>query len=125
MKILSSILDKIKSLNGGILLIDYGYKKHLGLILCSHLSFIKNIYYNNIGKADITYLVDFSLLQRFIKKKRLSLSNLVSQSFFLKRLGIINRAENISKKLNFREKADIYYRLDRLLNKKKWVKRLK
>ena len=79
----------------------------------------KNIYYNNIGKADITYLVDFSLLQRFIKKKRLSLSNLVSQSFFLKRLGIINRAENISKKLNFREKADIYYRLDRLLNKNK------
>ena len=76
-------------------------------------------YYNNIGKADITYLVDFSLLQRFIKKRGLSLSNLVSQSFFLKRLGIINRAENISKKLNFREKADIYYRLDRLLNKNK------
>ena len=120
LKILSSILEKIKRLNGGILLIDYGYKKHLGLDTVQSLKFHKkNIYYNNIGKADITYLVDFSLLQRFIKKRGLSLSNLVSQSFFLKRLGIINRAENISKKLNFREKADIYYRLDRLLNKNK------
>ena len=70
MKILSSILDKIKSLNGGILLIDYGYKKHLGLDTLQSLKFHKNIYYNNIGKADITYLVDFSLLQRFIKREK-------------------------------------------------------
>ncbi len=126
LKILSSIFDKIKSLNGGVLLIDYGYKNRNGSDTLQSLKLHKkNTYYNNVGKADITYLVDFGLLQRIIKKKKLSLSNLVDQSFFLKRLGIINRAENISKKLNFSQKADIYYRLDRLLNKNKMGKMFK
>ena len=33
-------------------------------------------------------------------------------------MGIINRAEIISKKMNFKEKSDLYLRLQRLLNPK-------
>ena len=35
---------------------------------------------------------------------------------FLKKIGILNRAEIISKKMNFKEKSDLYTRLQRILN---------
>jgi len=120
LKILSQITRIIKKLNGGVLLIDYGYLNDQGIdTLQSIKSHKKNIFYKNIGKADITYLVNFKLLKKFFKDKKLSLNKIVSQNFFLKRLGILERAENISKKMSFREKSKIYFSLDRLLNEKK------
>ena len=119
LKILEKIIKKIKKFKGGILLIDYGYSKAFGKdTLQSLKSHKKNIYYKNIGKSDITSLVNFELLNKFLTKKRL-LSKIVSQGFFLKRLGILERANILSKELNFREKADLYYRLERLLSEKK------
>ena len=41
---------------------------------------------------------------------------MVTQEFFLKKMGIVNRAEILSKNMNFQEKSSIYYRLQRLLN---------
>ena len=41
---------------------------------------------------------------------------MVNQNEFLQKLGIIERANIISKKINFREKADIFYRLKKLLH---------
>ena len=41
---------------------------------------------------------------------------MVTQEFFLKRMGIITRAELHSKKISFKKKSDIYYSLQRLLN---------
>ena len=68
LKILETIIKKINKLNGGILLIDYGYTKAQGNdTLQSLKSHKKNIYYKNIGKADITYLVNFQLLNNFCK----------------------------------------------------------
>ena len=101
------------------MLIDYGYTKAFGKDTLQSLnSHKKNIYYKNIGKSDITSLVNFELLNKFFTKKKL-LSKIVNQGFFLKRLGILDRAEILSKELNFREKADLYYRLERLLSEKK------
>ncbi len=120
LKILNMIIKKIHKLKGGILLIDYGYTKANGSdTLQSLKSKKKNIYYNNIGSADITYLVNFNLLDKFLLKNKLSVSKIVSQSFFLKRLGILERAEILSKNLSFKEKSDLYYRIERLLNDKK------
>ncbi len=120
LKILELITKKIHKQKGGILLIDYGYKKsHGNDTLQSLKSQKKNIYYKNIGKADITYLVNFELLNKFFIKKKLFLNNIVDQSFFLKKLGIIERAEILSKKKTFKEKSDLYYRLDRLLSENK------
>ena len=70
-------------LGGGILLIDYGYTKAQGNdTLQSIKSHKKNIFYKNIGEADITYLVNFQLLNKFLLNKKLFLNNLVSQNFF-------------------------------------------
>ncbi len=125
LKILKLIINKIKKLKGGILLIDYGYTKANGKdTLQSLKSHKKNVYYENIGKADITSLVNFNLLQKFFIKNKL-LSDLVNQGFFLKKLGIVERANILSKRMSFKEKADLYYRLERLLSVKKMGKLFK
>ena len=70
LKILKSIIKKIHKFKGGILLIDYGFKKPEGNdTLQSLKSHRKNTYYKNIGKADITYLVNFQLLKKFFQRK--------------------------------------------------------
>ncbi len=120
LKILESIIKKLHKFKGGILLIDYGYTKaQSNDTLQSLKSHKKNIYYENIGKSDITYLVNFQLLRKFLIKNKLYLSGTVDQSFFLKKLGIIERANILSNSMSFREKSELYYRLERLLSEKK------
>ncbi len=120
LKILKKIAQKIKKLQGGILLIDYGYRRPQGNdTLQSLKSHKKNIYYKNIGKADITSLVNFKLLKQFLLREKLFLNEIVSQSFFLKKLGIVERAEILCKKMSFKEKSDLYYRVERLIGEKK------
>ena len=120
LKILDLIIKKIQKLNGGILLVDYGYTTAEGKdTLQSLKSHKRNIYYENIGQADITYLVNFHLLKKFLFKRQVFPNKIVSQSFFLKKLGIIERAVILSKKMSFNEKSDLYYRLERLLGEKK------
>ena len=45
-------------------------------------------------------------------------NNLTTQKKFLIKMGIKQRAETISKNQNFLKKADIYYRLKRLIDEK-------
>ncbi len=126
LKILDSLAKKIHKLKGGILLVDYGYTKAQGVdTLQSLKSHKRNVYYENIGKADITSLVNFQLINKYLLGKNLFLNKIVSQSFFLKKLGIVERAEILSKKMNFKEKSDLYYRLERLLSEKKMGKLFK
>ncbi len=126
LKMLDIITNKIQKFKGGILLIDYGYTNSEGKdTLQSVMSHKKNIYYKNIGKSDITYLVNFKLLKKFFTKKKLNSNKIVNQNFFLKRLGIIERAENLCKEKSFKEKSDLYYRLERLLSEKKMGKLFK
>ena len=56
-----------------------------------------NKIFKNLGRADITYLVNFSLLKEFFKKK-LKVKKIVSQKFFLEKMGIIQRAKILEKK---------------------------
>ena len=119
LKELDMITNTIKRLNGGLLLIDYGFLKQENIdTLQSVKKHKKNILFKNIGEADITSLVNFNLLKNYFKKNKLKTNNIVTQEFFLKKMGIINRAEILSKSMNFQEKSDIYYRLQRLLNPK-------
>ena len=74
--------------------------------------------FKNVGNADITSLVNFNLLKTYFKIKNININKIVTQEFFLKKMGIVNRAEILSTKMNFQEKSDIYYRLQRLLNPK-------
>jgi NADH dehydrogenase [ubiquinone] 1 alpha subcomplex assembly factor 7 len=116
---LDLITDTIKRLNGGLLLIDYGFLKQKGAdTLQSVKNHKRNMLFNNVGNADITSLVNFNLLKVYFKKKKLTTNNIVTQEFFLKKMGIIDRAEILSKKMNFQEKSEIYYSLQRLLSPK-------
>ena len=126
LQILKLIINKINKFKGGIMLIDYGYiRSEGGDTLQSIMSQKKNIYYKNVGKSDITYLVNFQLLNKFFSKNNLFLNKIVDQSFFLKKLGITERAEILSKNMNFKEKSDLYYRLERLLSDEKMGKLFK
>jgi len=114
---LNKIVKKISQLNGGILLIDYGYLKSLNKdTLQSVKHHKKNKLLDNIGDADITSLVNFELLNEYFIKNKLKVKNIVTQKFFLKRMGILERANIISKKMSFSEKTDLYLRLKRLLD---------
>ena len=119
---LNKILEKISQLSGGILLIDYG---HLNLKNNNTLQAVvknKKININNLhkylGKADITYLVNFNLLKEYFLKKRFEIKKVVTQKFFLERMGIMERAKILERKMNYKQKEYMVYTLDRLLNKK-------
>ena len=118
-KELNLITNTIKKLSGGLLLVDYGFlKQENNDTLQSIKNHKKNMLFENIGEADITSLVNFNLLKTYFKKKNLKTNNIVTQAYFLKKMGIINRAEILSKKMNFQQKSEIYYRLKRLLSSK-------
>ena len=70
----------------------------------------------NLGKADITSNVNFALLKEFFLKNRFKVKKIVSQKDFLKNMGIIERAEIISKKMKFTDQTNLYLRLKRLMS---------
>tara|TARA_B100001996_G_scaffold44480_1_gene32140 strand:- start:1730 stop:2782 length:1053 start_codon:yes stop_codon:yes gene_type:complete len=117
-KYLREISEIINLYNGGLLLIDYGYKKNLMKdTIQSVYKHRKNELFNNVGKSDITHHVSFNLISKFAKKFQLKCSNVITQSDFLINLGILKRAEIISRNLPFTKKANIYFRLKRLIDK--------
>ena len=118
-KELEKIVKKISQLKGCILLIDYGYfKPNNQNTLQSVMRHKKNDLLNNLGKADVTAHVNFSLLNEFFKKKKLKIKNLISQKDFLENMGIIERAKIVAKKKRFTEQSDLYLRIQRLLSPK-------
>ena len=114
---LNLIINAIRKRNGGLLLIDYGFLKQNGKnTLQSVMNHKTNKVFSNIGNADITSLVNFNLIQKYLKKKKIKVNNIVTQEFFLKKMGIMRRAEIVAKKMNFKEKSDLYFRIQRLVN---------
>ena len=67
--------------------------------------------------SDITYKLNFELLKKITNILKLKCQGITTQRNFLMNLGIQQRAEIISKNLPFSKKADIYYRLKRLIDK--------
>jgi len=116
---LNKIIKKISKLNGGLLLIDYGYLEPKNKnTLQSLISHKRNNLFDNLGKADITSLVNFKLLNEYFIKNNLKVKKIVTQKIFLEKMGIIERANNLSKKMSFKEQSNLYLRLKRLLDVK-------
>ena len=116
---LNKIIKKISKLEGGLLLIDYGYLKAKNKnTLQSLIKHKKNKLLDNLGRADITSLVNFNLLNEYFIKNNLKVKKVVTQKFFLEKMGIIERANNLSQKMSFKEQSNLYLRLKRLLDKK-------
>ena len=116
LKIIGNIIEKNK---GGILIIDYGY---LNSKMQDTLQAVSNHKYSNvlenIGKSDITYNINFNLFQKFVNRFKNLNSIVTSQKKFLTSMGILQRAEIISKEITFSKKADLFYRMRRLIDKK-------
>jgi NADH dehydrogenase [ubiquinone] 1 alpha subcomplex assembly factor 7 len=116
---LKSISKIIKKNSGGLLLIDYGYSQ---IKMKNTLKAISNHKFSNIlkniGNSDITHNINFNLFKKIINQVGSLKNDLTTQRKFLIKMGIKQRAEIISKNQNFLKKADIYYRLKRLIDKK-------
>ena len=116
---LKKISNMIKKNTGGILIIDYGYFEDK---MKNTLQAIYNQKYSNvlknIGESDITHNINFNLFKKITKKIKGLKTLTTTQRNFLIKVGIKQRAEIISKNMPFLKKADIYYRLKRLIDKK-------
>ena len=114
---LKTIINKIKLNNGGILIIDYAY---LEKEMKNTLQAVSKHKYcdvlNGFRNSDITYNLSFNLINMMIKKLGSFSSISTTQQEFLTKLGILNRAERLSKNMPFSKKADIYFRVKRLID---------
>ena len=118
-KELNMVCKKIKKLNGGALFIDYGYKVDQYI---NTLQSIKKHRFNdiskNLGNADITALVNFGLYKEYFNSNNLFVENVISQSKFLQKMGIIERAKIVGNKMNSSDKSNLNLRLQRLISPK-------
>tara|TARA_Y100000590_G_scaffold11773_1_gene14399 strand:+ start:5062 stop:6126 length:1065 start_codon:yes stop_codon:yes gene_type:complete len=115
-KYLDIITKKINKYDGCLLAFDYGYNQNKNQNTLQSINKHEhvNIFYD-IGSSDITSHVNFKLFTKVLNK-RLKVEKIISQSKFLQRMGIIERANILSKEMSFKSKADMYYRLRRLLH---------
>tara|TARA_Y100000590_G_C15704497_1_gene1008078 strand:+ start:811 stop:1881 length:1071 start_codon:yes stop_codon:yes gene_type:complete len=119
-KAIDYLYDIEKSINkfdGGLLTFDYGYTKNNNNN--SLQSVKKHRYFNpliNPGNSDITSHVNFELFKEVLVKSNLSTSGAITQNEFLQKMGIVERANILSKKMSFKSKADLYYRINKILN---------
>ena len=101
-------------------MIDYGYiSKKMKDTLQSISKQKYSKIFENIGKSDITHNINFYLIKKIVENYHKLDINFTSQKKFLINLGIKQRAEMIGKNKTFTQKADIFYRLERLINEKK------
>ncbi len=116
---LKDIINKIKVNDGGILIIDYGY---INQKMKNTLQAVSKHQYTSVlksfGNSDITYNLSFNLISKIIKKMGCFSISLTTQKEFLKKLGILERAEILSKNIPFSKKIDIYFRIKRLIDDK-------
>ena len=117
-KYLKSVSEIIKKHDGGMICFDYGYKK---IKMSNSLQSVKKHNYSNllsnVGNTDITHHINFNLFSKIIKNLGLHLEEITEHRIFLQKMGIIHRANILTKNVNFHVKADIYYRLKRLLDR--------
>jgi len=117
LKFLEAIAKKINKFDGGLLIFDYGYtaKKNQNT-----LQSVKKHKYTNLFSmphhSDITSHLNFKLFYKILKKNNLNVKKITTQNEFLKKIGILQRANIISKKMTFKEKANMFYRLKRLID---------
>jgi len=118
-KFLNTIAKKINKFDGGLLTFDYGYTSDKNQNTLQSIQ--KHKYTNPFlmpHHSDITSHLNFTLFQKILRKNNLNVEKIINQNEFLKKIGILERANILSKKMTFKEKANMFYRLKRLLNPK-------
>ena len=118
-KYLKIVCDLISKNDGGMLIIDYGYansKMHETLQAINNHKYSSVL--ENIGDSDITYNINFNSFEKFISQFEKINSIFTNQKKFLLKMGILQRAELISKNIAFSKKTDLFYRIRRLIDEK-------
>ena len=115
---LKKISRLINNNSGGILILDYGnfQDKMFNTLKTIKKHKFENIF-ENFGNSDITYDLNFNLIKKILTNLKLKISGSTTQRNFLINLGILKRAEIVSKNMLFSKKASLYFRLQRLINK--------
>jgi len=126
LKFLKQISKKINKFNGGLLTIDYGYtlKKNQNTLQAVKKHNYLDIFFKP-GHSDITSHINFKLFSKSLGEDNLAVKKITTQSEFLKKVGILERADILSKKMTFKEKANMFYRLKRLIDPKEMGDRFK
>ena len=116
---LKDITGKINLNSGGILIIDYGYreKEMKNTIQAVSKHKYTNVL-NNFRNSDITYNLSFNLISQIVRRLGSFYQAITTQKEFLKKLGILERAEILSRNMPFSKKADMYFRIKRLIDEK-------
>ena len=119
LKFLKQISKKINKFDGGLLTIDYGYtlKKNQNTLQAVKKHNYLDIFFKP-GHSDITSHINFKLFSKSLSEDNLAVKKITTQSEFLKKVGILERADILSKKMTFKEKANMFYRLKRLIDPK-------
>ncbi len=111
---------------GVIILIDYGYyENNNGFTLQSVFNHRNSNIFDNIGKQDITALVDFKRFIKIAKKNNLNIINYSTQSKFLISNGIKQRKEIIEKNCSVHDKEIIQSGYQRLIDNDKMGSKFK
>ena len=115
--IVKNISNLLKIKNSIFLTIDYGEDSEI----CNDT--VQAIYKNNksnilqnVGESDITYQVNFFHLIKLFKKNKLHLVEFTTQSNFLQRLGIKERASSAIKNLEKNQQLLLERAINRLLH---------
>ena len=116
---LNSISKIIKKNNGIFLMFDYGYSSVLGK---DTIKAIKKHRAVNLLKeytnCDITFDINFNILKTIFKRNNIQNIGTVSQNFFLRKLGIMERADQIIKKQDALSSKNLILSINKLINPK-------
>jgi len=114
-RLMVEIADRIVAEGGAMLVVDYGY---LETSLGETLQAVKRHAYVNPlaepGEADLTTHVDFAALGRAAKSSGAKTLGPVTQGAFLRQLGVVQRAEALSRRATPEQRADLAAALHRL-----------
>ena len=112
-------LNKIVEKNGGCMLfIDYAYLKDKMEDTLQAVKKHKRVnIFNEVGNSDLSHLINIPYLKKMTKQLNLELIYNTQRNFLIN-LGILKRAEILAANKSFLEKANIYYRINRLIDKK-------
>ena len=118
-RILKTIAKKINKFDGGLLTLDYGYTKNKNQNTLQSIKKHKYAdFYSALCHSDITSHLNLKLFHQILIRNNLNVEKITTQNEFLKKIGILERANILSKKMTFKEKANMFFRLKRLLDYK-------
>jgi cyclopropane-fatty-acyl-phospholipid synthase len=116
---LNSISRIIKKNNGIFLMFDYGYSDVLGKNTIKAIKKHRTVdLLKEYTECDITFDINFNILRNIFKKNNIRNIGTVSQNFFLQKLGIMERADQIIKKQDAIISKNLILSINKLINPK-------